>query len=182
MTLAQVLAATGLILLGIVTWACILATTALLLPRQAAKAETTLTGSPVACFFGGLGMAIVLIISLGLMNAPLPPVKFLGILMALGLAGIMTLGSAGVVRLLNKRIGQLNGDSGSFQSLMRGSLIYSFGLNMPVLGWLLFTPLAIIFSLGAGISGLFAAQQAMVPQVPQPFKHEYDVMENQGVK
>src|SRR5689334_14874084 len=61
MELSYVFALSGLILLTMVTWACILATTALLLPRQSAKAEATLEGSPVASFFGGLGMAILVI-------------------------------------------------------------------------------------------------------------------------
>ena len=178
MTLAQVWAITGLILLTMVTWACILATVALLLPRQSGKAEATLEGSPVACFFGGLGMAIFLIFGLVLLNVPFPAVKTLGFLLVLALAGIMTIGSAGVVRLISKRIGQMTGDKSSFQSLIRGSFIYSFGLNVPLLGWLLFAPLAILFSLGAGISGLFPAHQTIAPQVPPPYNPEYDVMKH----
>ncbi|HLV80398.1 MAG TPA: hypothetical protein VKT32_08950 [Chthonomonadaceae bacterium] len=182
MTLAQVFAIVGLILLSMVTWACILATTALLLPRQSSKAETTLEGAPVASFFGGLGMMIILLFGLVLIQVPFPPVRVLGVLLVLALAGIMTIGSAGLVRLIGKRIGLMSNEKMTFKSLFRGSLIFSFGLNVPILGWLLFSPLALIFTLGAGIAGLFPSQQVITPQVPPPYNPDYDVMGSQGVK
>jgi hypothetical protein len=183
MTLAQVLAATGLILLTMVTWACMLATVALLFPRQSEKAEATLAGSPAACFFGGLGMAIILMIGLALINAKMPIFTLIGALLCFALAIIMTIGSAGVVRLLSKRIGQMDGGQPSFKALLRGSFIYSVGLNVPILGWFLFAPLSLLFTLGAGISGMFPAPQPLAPPViVPPAPHDYDVMERQGVK
>ena len=182
MTLAQVLAFTGIILLSMVTWACMLPTIALLLPRQTIKAETTLENSPVASFFGGLGMAILLMIGLVLVNLHVPVLTLLGILISLALAGLMILGSAGMVRLISKRIGLMNGDKASFQTLMRGSIIFSVGLNVPVLGWFLFVPLTLLFTLGAGLAGLFPGQQAMDPVMTPPAGSDYDVMERQGVK
>ena len=180
MSLSYVQAAVATVALFIATWSSLLIALSLLLPKQSRKAEAALESAPLACFFGGLGVAIFLIISIILFNIPNPIAKFLGFMMTLGLSGILALGSSGIAHLMGKRIGEMSKAKTSFGMLVRGSIVFSMALGFPYIGWFLFGPIAILMSFGAGAAALLPSRQTASPPTIPPHPTDYDVMERQG--
>lgn len=181
MSLAQVQGTVAFVLAMIGTWAGLLVSLAFLLPRQTRKAEEALGRSPWLCFGGGLGLGVLLVISLVLINLPLPIIKFMGFMLLLVLGSIMALGAAGIAQLIGKR-GGLATMNPSFGTVLRGSLVYSLALGFPLLGWFVFAPLSLIFAMGAGaLSLLPTLQSVMTPPNAPPTVPDFDVMGQHGV-
>ena len=175
----QAIAITVLALIG--TWSGLLVSVAFLLPRQARKAEEALGNSPWICFGGGLGLTIMLIIGLVLVQAPLPPVKFIGFVLMLALGSIMTLGASGAAQLIGKRGGALTHNP-SFGTVVRGSVVFSLAVGFPLLGWFVFAPLSLIFAMGAGAMALVPTlQTVMTPPNPPPGVPDFDVANGRGL-
>jgi hypothetical protein len=180
MTLAAVQAFVAIILASVATWTGLLVSVAFLLPRQTAKAEQVMIASPWKCFFQGLGLGMVLLIGIACIGAPAPPVKLIGLGILMLVGALMTVGSAGLAQTIGKR-GEPDNAAPNFGMLMRGSLVYSLAMGFPVVGWFVFTPLALVFALGAGLIALRPERQTFLtpPNVP-PNPPDYDIANRQG--
>ncbi len=163
MTLAQVQAAVAVVAALVGTWTGLLIAVALLLPKQAARAELALEEHPKACFVSGLGMVAALVGVFIVFQIPNTLVKLIGQLLFLGISATLILGGAGLATLMGRRISEMSGAKTSFGSLVRGSLIYSMAIGFPYVGWLLFAPLSAIFALGAGIRTLWPRRHQIAP-------------------
>jgi len=177
MSLAYVQAAAATVIYLIATWAGLMISMALLLPKQASKAEATLEKSPGRTFGVGIGMALILGISLLILNIPNPLAKLVGFLLLFGLGGLLAVGASGIAYLLGKRIGALSGEQTSFGTLMRGSIAYSLAGGFPIIGWWLFTPLTLLFALGAGTLAVLPDREVALPPIGPGQKSDYDVLE-----
>lgn len=167
MSLALVQATTTILLILVATWTCLLVTVSLMLPKLTDRAEEKLKNSSGACFGVGFGMFLVTIIGLVLLNAKVPPVQFVGMWFLLITGSLMTFGAAGLVQIIGKR-GQGSGEELNFVSLLRSSLVFSLALGFPIIGWFVFLPLALIFTMGAGFMSLFALFQRRRIPPPMP--------------
>ncbi len=184
MTLAQVQATVWFVLALIGTWAGLMISVALLLPHQSRKAVTALENTTWLCFLIGIGMLVVFGIGSALASIPVPLIKLMGVVILLSLGGIVALGAAGLAQLMARRIGDMTGTESSFKSLVQGSVVFSLALGFPFIGWLLFTPLAVLCALGAGVCALLPArQQAYAPITPPvtPNAPDFDVFNNTKV-
>lgn len=154
MTLAQVQAAVAVVAILIVTWSGLLMAVALLIPDHTSRAEQALDNSPRRCFLIGVAMVGAIVLGLVLLNIPNPLVKLAGFLGLLWISGILTLGAAGIARMMGKRTSEISGAKSSFGALVSGTLIYSMAIGFPFVGWFVFAPFSLICALGAGVSAL----------------------------
>lgn len=167
MTLAYVQAAVAFVMALIATLTGLLTATALLTPRTTEKACNALNVSPWRCFWRGMAMLALAILALVFLSIPNPLIKLFGILMLLALAGVATLGGAGLAMLMGQRIGEMSGARTSFGCLVRGSLAYSVGLMFPLIGWYVLAPISLICAMGAGVTAL-RPDRGFMPVPPMP--------------
>ncbi len=150
MTLAQVQGVVAGAVALIITWASLLMAVALLMPERTNRAEAVLETSPKRCFVNGLLCLVIAAVGLRLLQTPAPLIKLAGAVVLLGLGALLTVGAAALAQLMGRRIGEMSGARTSLGTLVRGSLIYSFALGFPLIGWYLFLPLSTLCALGAG--------------------------------
>ena len=154
MTLAQVQAVVAALFAVIATLTGLLTSVTLLLPKQAQSASAALDETPVRCFWKGLGLLAIAALALAGMNIPAPLIKFACFSILMSIAGLVTLGCAGMALLMGRRIGEMSGARSSLGCLVRGSLAYSIGIMFPIVGWWLLTPLSVLCAAGAGLTAL----------------------------
>jgi hypothetical protein len=103
-------------------------------------------GVPVTAAFL-LWIAITSQVPFGLIRAT----SFLAAVIGMGLG---TIGAAGMARVLGERLKPLSGPTSSLASLVRGAVVYELACLFPIVGWLLFIPLAGIMVMGAAVFGV----------------------------
>jgi hypothetical protein len=150
MTLAQVQAGVAFLFGIVASLTGLLVAVALLLPNHAGMAERALDETPKRCFWRGMALLVILILGFIAIGNPLPLIKLVGFLMLMGVAGLITLGCAGMARLMGRRIGEMSGARSSLGCLVRGGLAYSIGVMFPIVGWWLLAPLSAVCAAGAG--------------------------------
>jgi hypothetical protein len=155
MTLAQVQAVVAALFAIIATLTGLLTSVTLLLPKQANGAAQALDEAPKRCFWKGLALLAVAAFAFGgLSRIPAPLIKFVCFAILMGIAGLVTLGCAGMALLMGRRIGEMSGARSSLGCLVRGSLAYSIGIMFPIVGWWLLMPLSVLCAGGAGLTAL----------------------------
>lgn len=159
MTIGDVLAVTaGILALG-TAWTATLLLFALAFPARTVTAQLRLTTMPGICLARGVGVVLVsALLAILCWNAAGGAVKLLGGIIAGGVGIAAALGSAGAVRLLGTRIDAVGTSMTPFGSLTRASLLYVVAGFLPVLGWFLILPGALLLSVGAGVSALLPAR------------------------
>ena len=89
-----------------------------------------------------------------------------------GLGVVAALGSAAIVRLLSARIDALGSPMTPFASLTRASVLYVAAGYLPVIGWGIVLPAALLLSVGSGVAVLFRGEAAgaarSAPARPRP--------------
>ena len=155
MTIGDVLAVTAGIGAVGVAWTAVILLFALAFPARAAAAQAKLTSAPGASF--GIGLTAVLgggLLALVCWNAPAGPVKLLAAVIAAGICLTAALGSAGAVRLLGERIDAAGTGLSPFAGLTRAAILYVLAGFLPVLGWFVILPCALLLSVGSGAAAL----------------------------
>lgn len=168
MSLAVVYFGVAVTMALLVSWAALVIVTALALPHKAQLAQSLLDKKPKKCFLSGLGMAILAFIALNLVSNPFPLIKLAGTALSLLSGGVLVIGGAGIASLLGARIGEMSGAKTSFGMLARGSLVHSFAMLFPLLGWFLMLPLSIVFALGSGVLAVLPQKQTYSSPVVPP--------------
>ncbi len=172
MNLALVQFGVAITMALLTSWAALVIVTALALPQQAQRARNLLDSKPKKCFLTGIGMAILVFIALTLVGNPQGPIKLTGFVLALLCGGILIMGGAGIASLLGTRIGEMSGARTSFGMLVRGSLVHSFAMLFPLLGWFLMLPLSILFALGSGVLAVLPQKHTYSSPVVPPLSHD----------
>ncbi len=135
--------------LGGTGWAMTVAM-GLLFPEQTARASGATKGAfarglvPVFVGFGGVVM----------LSLPLPLFKLVGWVVLLAVLALASLGLAGLSRVVGRRVALLQPEMGEYPAFLRGAGFLVAACLFPVLGWMLFAPVALVVSLGAGWSGV----------------------------
>jgi len=154
------------------SWSALVIVTALALPQQTHRAQTFLDKNTKKCFFVGLVMAVLVFIALTMVGNPAGPIKLVGMALALSLGGVLIVGGAGIASLLGSRIGEMSGARTSFGMLVRGSIVHSFAMLFPLLGWFLMLPLSIIFALGSGVLAILPQKQTYSSPIIPPLSQD----------
>ncbi|MGI4788853.1 MAG: hypothetical protein ACRYFS_08380 [Janthinobacterium lividum] len=155
MTIGDVLAViAGLTAIG-AAWAATILLFALAFPKRALAAQTRMTASPGACLVQGLGVVVVgVVLALICWNAAAGPIRLLAGVIAGGIGLAAAVGSAGAVRLLGERIDSVGTPMNAFGSLTRASILYVMAGFLPVIGWFLILPGALLLSVGSVVGSL----------------------------
>jgi hypothetical protein len=133
----------------------------LLLPVPVERTRTALETSPARSLLLGLinflcvGVLDALLIWLAQLTSGIKVVSgilvIIGGLITLALALMAFLGLASLADLLGQHMGEPKNE---FQAIMRGGILLLLAALTPFVGWFAFTPLVILFSLGAAIQAV----------------------------
>ncbi|MBM3496419.1 MAG: hypothetical protein FJX72_19180 [Armatimonadetes bacterium] len=169
MTLAQVQATVALVVALVVGWTGLMVAVALLFPARTRRAEAAIVQSPGRRF--GLGLLGIGIATLAgaFLAAPNGMAKLIGLAISTALLAAVTIGAAGLSRLLGQRVAEASGARSEFGALVRGSLLFSVAGLFPGIGWYLFGPTAAVLSMGGGMVALWPEKRrATPPRAPEP--------------
>jgi hypothetical protein len=121
----------------------------LLFPSVVSRAQTRVEKTPWGTF--GMGLIVVIAVTIPivvLLALPFGPAKFIGwVLLATSLA-VSSIGSAGIVAHLGKRLTTQSNIS-ALSGFIRGSVILELAAFFPALGWFFIWPLTLIMAFGA---------------------------------
>ena len=177
MTIGDILAVIAAVLLVGASWAATILMIALAFPARVAAAQAKLTAAPGVCLARGLVVVLVGgLLATALAQAPAGPVRLLALLIIGGLGMVAALGSAAILRLLSARIDALGSPMTPFASLTRASVLYVAAGFLPVIGWGVVLPAALLLSVGSGVAVLFGArrQTRSVPPAPMPVRESLE--------
>jgi hypothetical protein len=137
----------GLSLTGLLT------TWWLLFPGRVAAAHARVARTPGRTFAMGLagitGSAVPILV---LFSQPGGPVSMMGAILTVLALTFATLGSAGIASVMAERLGARSEPAMSAPAAyLRGVVALELAAAVPVLGWVVFVPIALIFSMGAAI-------------------------------
>jgi len=166
MTLAQVQFWVAIVVALIASWSALLISVALLLPAAATRAQEELETAARRCGVRGILFWLLQIAAWGVLlnnRIQAPVVKLICLAAALALGAAMTVGAAGLAQLLGARIVERARGATPWGALVRGSVVYSLACLVPVIGWLLFAPIAGIVSMGAGIAAMRSRRPEPLP-------------------
>jgi len=126
----------------------------LLFPSTVERARLRLERTPWQSFWlGGVTLAVAVIPIVTLMALPFGAAKLLGwILIALVLA-FSGLGAAGLAARLGERLSRVSSLSAA-GAFVRGAVVLELASFFPIIGWLIFFPLATVTCLGASAFAL----------------------------
>ncbi len=161
MLLGDVLAVVAsIIALGVCTWAVFVGC-AFLFDRRTMRAQNALAASPGKCFwFGLIASFVMIIVSLRVIEVPLPLAKGLGVMMLTGLFALVGVGGGGLARLVADRIRGEDSAITPLPAIVRGSLYIVLMAATPVLGTLVVTPIVMAVCCGAAMQALFSRAPA----------------------
>lgn len=160
----------GVTLLALSSWAIALCMT-LIFPRRADRAQDHLATKPWQALIIGLLLALIPgTISLGLMGSPVPGMKLAGLLAFLTLLGFAAVGFGGMAILVSFRVRAMAPDLSALGATGRASAVIVIACLFPLLGWFVFAPLALAFSLGAGFRAVLDRDPVLSAPPPVPEK------------
>ncbi|GAB4417361.1 MAG: hypothetical protein Kow002_03720 [Anaerolineales bacterium] len=172
--MADISAIFGILLILGIAFPGMLTATWLLLPTRIDRARAQIAASLWKVFWSGLvGMVVMGLPIIILITLPFGPAKFVGFsLIALVLA-FSTLGAAGITAhmaaMLTERAPNLS-PAGAF---VRAGVALELAAFFPLIGWFVFMPLAIVFSVGATFFALFgrSPKEKPAPAVETTVSH-----------
>ncbi len=146
----------GLLLVLGLGLAGMLTTWWLLFPRMVERSRQRLAVTPWRTFWMGAAalflssIPIVLLVSL-----PFGPAKFAGFASIFMILTFATIGASGIAAELANRMAHFSKpDTPKIVNFVRAALAFELALAVPVLGWLIVLPFALVFSFGASVFAL----------------------------
>lgn len=154
------------IALALTGWALILGC-ALIFPSRVQIAESRTVERP----WKSLGIGALLFVLAGgiatnVSKIQLPIAKVFATGLAMAVLGIAVIGAAGMAMLAARRLRNMDAGPSEFQSLKMSTWIIVLASSVPVLGWFLIGPLALLVSLGAGFQALTARVRPVAFEAP----------------
>jgi hypothetical protein len=177
MTLADVLAVVAGLAIAGAGFASLSVILAVLFPEAVSRARSRAEARPGRSIAIGAAAVFAAVLAVGaFLGAPFPPLRAGAVLTLLGVLTLAVLGGAGLSDALGRRSrSALRGESGSIglRDMLRGVLLLESAALLPIVGWFVVLPAALLLSLGAGIGTiLFRSPALTVPTaksaVPPP--------------
>jgi hypothetical protein len=172
MSLAQVQFGVAITMALLLSWAALVIVTALAFPQNSKRAEIALANNPKKTLIAGILGTALAILGLVLLGNTAGVIKIVGFVVSLCMGVILIIGGAGIAQLLGTRIGEISGAKSSFGALVRGSIVHSFSMLFPMLGWFLMLPLSILFAMGAGYFAIVPQDRTADKPIVPPLPHE----------
>jgi hypothetical protein len=121
-----------------------------LFPRWVARAEARIRGTPVRASLTGLGLGLPGMLAVAaLAQAPNGAVKFLGLCGFLAMLFVSFAGTAAFARIIGSRLPSPVDAERPWRATLRGWVVLFLSSLLPVLGWFLFLPGALLLGFGA---------------------------------
>jgi hypothetical protein len=144
-----------LLILGVwITGSGLAATLNFLLPGVIDIAARRVTITPIRSLVIGLLAGGFLLVWVAILIQASGPLQGLGFITAALLAGLYSIGAAAMSRLIGDRIGSASSEGPTLGNIIRGAVIYELACFVPLVGWLIFLPIAGFMAIGAAIFGL----------------------------
>ena len=140
----------------------------LLFPAVVERARIRIQYTPGKSFWLGIAVLIGFLVPILIMlNLPSGFFKFLGFVTIGVMLVISSIGAAGLALRFGEKLNRL-GSFSAIGSFVRGALIIELASILPVLGWFVFLPIAIVTSLGASAFAIlnWVPRTAPVVEVP----------------
>ena len=154
MALADVLAILGALAVLGVAVPSLLTLVSLCLPRAVADAAASAGSRPLRSLAGGLLVAVLAALAGGAGRALGGPGALLGAFVLLGALSVTAVGLAGIVRHIAGAYRHEAGKPLPFGELFASAAILEFAAAVPVVGWFVVLPAALLIALGSGASAL----------------------------
>jgi len=151
--MAEIIALIFLIPAATITFIALLVAITYLWPQRTNQASRTLDQSPGRSFIIGFVNFLFFGILATFLSQQGDFAGLLALLLLLALLGIAVLGMGGFLLLLTNRIFPQAEDE--LKARLKTAVLLILALLAPIIGWFIFTPLLLIFGLGAGIMALF---------------------------
>lgn len=134
---------------------------AVLAPGLTERARIRFAGRPWLAVLIGLAVSVPWVLAaIGLLNAPLAPVKFVGAVVGCLWVLFGLLGGAGIAQ----HVGRTHADaSPDWAQTVRGGMFISLTWLLPLVGWLGMLPLTMAAGIGCFVLGLFPIREPTVP-------------------
>lgn len=119
------------------------------IPAVVARASEAYERHPLRALLSGLAFTIPAVaLGLILANAPLGPLKLLGVALLMALILVALLGSAGFARFVGQRLAAPQDETQPWRRVLRGGTVVSLTFLFPVMGWFLVMPAVLISGVG----------------------------------
>ncbi len=129
-------------------------------PRFAERVTLRWQQHPVRSFFLGLPIGVVLFgASAGLLNLP-GGAKGIGFVAASLTAGFTLAGMSGLAGRIGAGLAKPNDEGSEWRQTLRGGVVLVISCLMPLLGWFLIFPIALVGGVGAAAQALFSKSKA----------------------
>ncbi|MBV6395871.1 MAG: hypothetical protein HFACDABA_01458 [Anaerolineales bacterium] len=123
----------------------------LLFPAAVERARMRMQHTPGASFWMGLAALIGFLIPIMILfNLPSGFFKFLGFVAIGVLLVLASLGAAGLAARFADKLNRI-GNFSAIGSFVRGAVIIELASILPVVGWFVFLPIALVTTLGASV-------------------------------
>lgn len=154
MTIGDVLAVIAAFVLVGASWGATLLLVALAFPARTRAARARLETAPGRCLRRGLGVLLAVGLPALVLGQGPGPVRLLAGALWAGLVAVAALGGAGIIGLLGERIESVGTPMTPFAARTRATFLFVTAGFLPVVGWFVVAPAALLIALGAGFSAL----------------------------
>jgi len=139
-----------------------------LFPGFALRAEVAWTRRPWLSVLLGVPVLLgLVIVSFVLLNAPSAPLRIVGFA-AVGLGlGFVFAGTSGLAARIGRGLSSPTDAGREWARTLRGGMVLEISMVLPVLGWFLIAPIAVIGGAGAAFRALFKPKKD-VAALPLP--------------
>ncbi|MAD79472.1 MAG: hypothetical protein QGG71_01605 [Pirellulaceae bacterium] len=142
---------------------------AALFPGWVARARQRVTRMPVRTFLVGLLVGTFFMVIGSAMISAGGPVGFFGGIVVAGTLGFALAGSAGVAMSIGAGLPSAADVERPWQAIIRGWVVLFLASLMPILGWFVLLPIALLMGFGAAVLGLFGRSAPRVPEQQRSF-------------
>ena len=134
-----------------------------LMPAWVSRAEQRARTSPGKSVSLGICLGLVVfLVAVVLMQNPLAPIKMAGVGVLFAELVFAFAGMAGVARFLGSRLPSPADAERPWKAVIRGWVVLYLASLLPVIGWFVFLPIALLTGFGAALLGLVAPKPAPV--------------------
>ena len=158
MTIADVLAVIASLGLAGLGFPALVSLIHLLLPAASTKASASLARHPLRLFALGLFTLFAVLVAVSVSgNVLAGPGKLVGLFVLLCTVGVAGIGWSGLAVLVAKRLAAQSARAPGLPDVLAGALDRRDSpCAIPIIGWITVLPIALLVSLGAGVSALSA--------------------------
>jgi hypothetical protein len=126
----------------------------LFFPKISEAAYLRVKLTPVKAFFIGVMFTAFMGVWVAIFVSMAGPFQAVGVGAGVIWLGVLTIGTSAMARLLGERLAGMIPNGTELGNILRGAVIYELAALMPLVGWLLFTPIMSQVAVGAALFGL----------------------------